>query len=75
MSSTNSDVASFAESWMTLFGALQSLLTQLENTEHPNSHFCEYAVCERLELWISTVSQLVEHLDTDEFTTDFIEEL
>ena len=73
MSSTNSAVTSFAESWMRFFGALQSFLSQLENTEHPNSHFCEYAV-DRLELWISTVSQLVEHLDTDEFTTDFIEE-
>ena len=52
---------------MRFFGALQSFLSQLENTEH------EYAV-DRLELWISTSSQLVEHLDTDEFTTDFIEE-
>ena len=48
VSSTNSDVASFAGSWMRFFGALQSPLSQLENTEHPNSHFCEYAV-DRLE--------------------------
>ena len=60
---------------MRFFGALQSLLSQLENTEHPNPHFCEYAV-DRLELWIYTVFQLVEHLYTwDEFTPDFIEEL
>ena len=70
MSSTNSAVTSFAGNWIRFFGALQSFLSQLENTEHPNS---QYAV-DRLELWTSTVSQLVEHLDTDEFTTDFIEE-
>lgn len=58
-------VSTFSASWGTFLGVCQSFLTQLENRrEYPNVNFCEYAV-DRLELWISTISHLIEYLSTE----------
>lgn len=56
-------MADFEESWRRFFDALRTFLRQLEHTrEHPNREYCEYAV-DRLELWNSTISGLIAHLN------------
>ncbi len=67
-------VTIFAANWRSFLGAFQSFLSQLENTrEYPSADFCEYAV-DRLELWMSTISHLIEHLSSEVEDGTFVAE-